>query len=65
MSIDVLVTPKQLLLRQPWLKLGTLRRYLLNRQVNGLVDYGAVIAMSPRQLLIVEAAFMEWVLSHR
>jgi len=65
MSTDVLVTPKQLILRQTWLKYGTLRRYLLNRQVNGLVEYGAVIEMSARQLLIVEAAFMEWVLSHR
>jgi hypothetical protein len=65
MSTDSLVTPKELLLRHSWLKYGTLRRYLLNRELNGLTEYGAIVQMSARQLLIVESAFLEWVLSHR
>ncbi|MCO6432220.1 MAG: hypothetical protein J5J00_15305 [Deltaproteobacteria bacterium] len=59
-----LVTPTQLVERNPWLKIGTLRKYLSKRDINGLAEYEAVIMLSARKLLIDESRFIEWVRSH-
>lgn len=63
-SVLNLLTPKQLVARHEWLKMGTLRRYLFNRLYNGLAEQKVVIALSQRKLLIDENKFVEWVRSH-
>lgn len=63
--IQTLFAPKQLVERHPWLRMGTLREMLFNRDYNGLSASGAVIALTPRKLLIEESLFLAWVLSHR
>lgn len=63
--IQALYTPKQLVGRHTWLRLGTLREMLFNRDYNGLTATGAIIALSPRKLLINEQIFISWVNSHK
>jgi hypothetical protein len=62
---EALFTPKQLVERHSWLKLGTLREMLFNRDYNGLAASGAVIVLTSRKILIDEALFVSWVKSHR
>lgn len=61
----ILVTPKQLVERISWLKLGTLREMLFNRDYNGLAESGAVLVLSRRKILIDVPLFFEWVCNHR
>lgn len=61
----VLFTPQQLVERHQWLKLGTLREMLFNRDYNGLAEAGAILVISKRKLLIDEPRFFEWICSHR
>ena len=56
-----LFTPTQLSERHTWLQIGGLRSFLFNRDQNGLAKSGAVIALTPRKLLIDEAKFLAWV----
>jgi hypothetical protein len=58
------ITPRQLVDRHEWLKMGTLRRYLFNRLYNGLAEQKVVIALSQRKLLIDEEKFVDWLRSH-
>jgi hypothetical protein len=59
------LTPKQLVAHFRWLTMGGLRKFLLEREYNGLNKHGAVIELTRKKLLIDRALFLSWVESHR
>ena len=59
----VLLTPKQLVDRLPWLTMRSLRWALQHADTNGLS--AAIVRPSPRRILIDLDAFGEWLESKR